>query len=56
MNGNNTVKHWLYYYNRGGLQTVTTDEAYQIASNFIAYNGLNIGEGTPDSPRSQPLF
>lgn len=39
--GNSVI---VEYYD-GGLQTVTTDEAYQIASNFIAYNGLNIGEG-----------
>lgn len=32
------------YYN-GGLQTVETDTEYQIASNFIAYQGVNIGEG-----------
>lgn len=32
------------YYD-GGLQVVETTEDYQIASNFIAYNGLNIGEG-----------
>ena len=27
------------------MKTVTTDEDYQVASNFIAYNGVNIGEG-----------
>lgn len=32
------------YYD-GGLQVVETDEDYQIASNFIAYKGLNIGDG-----------
>ena len=34
------VEYW-----DGGLQIVETDEAFQIASNFIAYNGLDIGEG-----------
>ena len=34
------------YYD-GGLQVVELDTDYQIASNFIAYNGLNIGEGSP---------
>jgi hypothetical protein len=34
------VEYW-----DGGLQTVATTDGYQVASNFIAYNGLNIGEG-----------
>lgn len=38
------------YYD-GKLQTVTTKDAYQIASNFIAYNGLNIGEGFSEFDR-----
>jgi hypothetical protein len=29
----------------GELQTITTLDDFQIASNFIAYNDLNIGEG-----------
>jgi Penicillin V acylase and related amidases len=32
------------YYD-GGVQVVESDADYQIASNFIAYKGLNIGEG-----------
>ena len=28
-----------------------TEEAYQIASNFIAYDGLNIGEGFSEFER-----
>lgn len=32
-------------YYQGKMQVVETDENYQIASNFIAYNGVNIGEG-----------
>ncbi len=35
----------------GALRTVKTDENYQIASNFIAYNGLNIGEGGTEFDR-----
>ncbi len=35
----------LVEYYDGNLQTVETDMDYQIASNFIAYNGVNIGEG-----------
>ena len=35
----------------GALRTVTTEEAYQIASNFIAYQGLNIGEGYTEFER-----
>ena len=35
----------------GELQTVTTTEGFQVASNFIAYNGLNIGEGFNEMER-----
>jgi len=35
----------------GKLQTVKTTEDYQIASNFIAYNDLNIGEGADEFER-----
>lgn len=35
----------------GGLQVVETDANYQIASNFIAYNGVNIGEGYTEFER-----
>ncbi len=35
----------LVEYYDGGLQVVNVQDSYQIASNFIAYNGLNIGEG-----------
>ncbi|MCL1820341.1 MAG: linear amide C-N hydrolase [Oscillospiraceae bacterium] len=38
------------YYNNG-LQAVTTVEDYQIASNFIAYKDLNIGEGFDEFER-----
>lgn len=38
-----------YYDN--GLQVVESDTNYQIASNFIAYNGLNIGEGYTEFER-----
>lgn len=38
-------KSVLAEYWDGELQTVTAEEDYQVASNFIAYNGLNIGEG-----------
>lgn len=34
------VEYW-----DGELKTVSSNEEYQIASNFIAYNDLNIGEG-----------
>jgi hypothetical protein len=43
--GDASGKSVLVEYYDSGLQVVTTDESYQIASNFIAYNGLNIGEG-----------
>lgn len=35
----------------GGLQVVKPDASYQIASNFIAYKGLNIGEGYDEFDR-----
>jgi hypothetical protein len=34
---------------------VTSDEIYQIASNFIAYNGLNIGEGFDEFERYEKV-
>ena len=43
--GDASGKSVLVEYYDGGLQVVTTDEDYQVASNFIAYNGVNIGEG-----------
>lgn len=35
----------------GELQSVEADTDYQIASNFIAYNGLNIGGGFTEFDR-----
>lgn len=43
--GDASGKSALIEYYDGELQVVTTDEHYQIASNFIAYNDVNIGEG-----------
>ena len=40
------VEYW-----DGELRTVETDAAYQEASNFIAYDGLNIGEGYSEFDR-----
>ncbi len=40
------VEYW-----DGELRTVETDADYQIASNFIAYDGLNIGEGYSEFDR-----
>ncbi|MDR0840037.1 MAG: linear amide C-N hydrolase [Christensenellaceae bacterium] len=44
-------KSVLVEYYDGQLQTITTEENYQIASNFIAYNGVNIGEGFDEFER-----
>ncbi|MDR0916992.1 MAG: linear amide C-N hydrolase, partial [Oscillospiraceae bacterium] len=44
-------KSVLVEYYDGQLQTTTTEENYQIASNFIAYNGVNIGEGFDEFER-----
>jgi hypothetical protein len=41
----------LVEYYGGELQTVTANESYQIASNFIAYDDLNIGEGFSEFER-----
>lgn len=41
----------LVEYYDGELQAVKTSEDYQIASNFIAYNGVNIGEGADEFER-----
>jgi hypothetical protein len=41
----------LVEYYGGAVRTVKTDEGYQIASNFIAYNGVNIGEGFTEFDR-----
>lgn len=46
-----TGKSVIVEYWDGELQVVETDEAYQIASNFIAYNGLDIGEGYDEFER-----
>ena len=44
-------KSVLVEYYDGELKTVRTSEDYQIASNFIAYNNLNIGEGFSEFER-----
>lgn len=46
-----TGKSVIVEYYNGGLQVVESDTDYQIASNFIAYNGLNIGEGYTEFDR-----
>ena len=40
------VEYW-----DGELHTVEPDADYQIASNFVAYNGMNIGEGFTEFER-----
>lgn len=46
-----TGKSVLVEYYDGGLQVVESDTDYQIATNFIAYNGVNIGEGFTEFER-----
>ena len=41
----------LVEYYEGAVQVVEPDKDYQIASNFIAYNGVNIGEGATEFER-----
>ena len=44
-------KSVLVEFYAGKLQIVTAAEKYQVASNFIAYNNLNIGEGYDEFDR-----
>ena len=46
-NGNSSI---IEYYDNE-VQVIQMDGEYQIASNFIAYNGLNIGEGYTEFER-----
>lgn len=46
-----TGRSVIVEYYDGELRVVETDTDYQIASNFIAYNGLNIGEGYTEFDR-----
>jgi hypothetical protein len=46
-----TGKSVIVEYWDGKLQTVEPDNDYQVASNFVAYNGLNIGEGFTEFDR-----
>lgn len=46
-----TGKSVIVEYYDNGLQVVESDMDYQIASNFIAYHGLNIGEGYTEFDR-----
>ncbi len=41
----------LVEYYDGAMRVTEADADYQIASNFIAYNGLNIGEGSSEFDR-----
>ena len=41
----------LIEYYDGGLQIVEPTEECQVATNFIAYKGLNIGEGVSEFDR-----
>lgn len=45
------VEYW-----DGELRTVTTGEDYQAASNFIAWEGLNIGEGFNEMERYETVI
>lgn len=38
-------------YYKGKVVVVESEDNYQIASNFIAYNGVNIGEGFTEFDR-----
>ncbi len=46
-----TGKSVIVEYYDNDLQVVETDKEYQVASNFIAYNNLNVGEGYTEFDR-----
>jgi len=46
----------LVEYFDGDIKVVTTDENFQIASNFIAYNDVNIGEGFCEFERCDSVY
>lgn len=46
-----TGKSVIVEYWDGELQVVEADGDYQIASNFVAYNGMNLGEGYTEFER-----
>lgn len=50
-----TGKSVLVEYYDGGLQVVKANTNYQIASNFIAYKGVNIGEGYTEFERYEKV-
>ena len=47
----NTGKSAIVEYYDNDLQVIETDKKYQVASNFIAYNDLKIGEGYSEFER-----
>jgi len=46
-----TGKSVIVEYYDGAVRVIGTEAGYQIASNFIAYNGVNIGEGFTEFDR-----
>lgn len=46
-----TGRSVIVEYYDGGVQVVESETDYQIASNFVAYHGLNIGEGYTEFDR-----
>lgn len=50
-----TGRSVIVEYYEGKLRAVETDEPYQIASNFIAYAGVNIGEGFTEFERYETV-
>ena len=49
--GDRSGKSVIIEYYDGGLKVVESEEPFQVASNFIAYNNLNIGEGYSEFDR-----
>ena len=49
--GDKSGKSVIIEYYDGGLKVVESEEPFQVASNFIAYNNLNIGDGYSEFDR-----
>lgn len=50
-----TGKSVLVEFWKGKLQTVEPSESYQVASNFVAYDGLKLGEGFDEFQRYEKV-
>ena len=54
--GDKSGKSVIIEYYDGGLKVVESGEPFQVASNFIAYNNLNIGDGYSEFDRYDKAY